>query len=51
MSVNLDTLETFLLTRPAKNSLCRPAIFLHNRPNFLAPHIMALLIIDNGLFD
>ena len=51
MSVNPAPLEKFLLTRSANNPLCRPVIFLPHRPNFLAPHIMTLLLIDDDSFD
>jgi len=51
IKVNPALLEKFLLTRPDNNPLCRPEILLPGRPNLLAPHIMALPLIDNGLFD
>lgn len=51
MSVNPAHLERFLLTRPDNNLLFRPAILLSDRPNFLAPHIMALLLIDDDSFN
>lgn len=51
MRVNPAHLERFVLTALSKTPLCRLEILCPDRPNLLVPHIMALPVIDDDLFD